>query len=272
MLEAQAYNLRVGTALGSPKRKSRLTSASFATAVKHIQNTWLITPFVALLPCLCTRAQTSTTGFFPEVDSYARLTSNVRLVLQAKGYMEEGDFMRAELGPSFQLNPRPSEKLRKLSVFDMDDMKPMPVVFSIGYRYLPSATGTSTNRLEPLVMFHIPMPGRIVVTDRNRADLDWSNNNFTWRYRNRITAERRVTIHNYHPGPYASAEFFYQSQYSKWSSTRLYVGCLLPLTKLNRHLELDPYYEHENNTGQRPNRQLNIGGLIISWYFPPNKG
>jgi hypothetical protein len=96
--------------------------------------------------------QTSTTGFFPEVDSYARLTSNVRLVLQAKGYMEEGDFMRAELGPSFQLNPRPSEKLRKLSVFDMDDMKPMPVVFSIGYRYLPSATGPSTNRLEPLVM------------------------------------------------------------------------------------------------------------------------
>ncbi|MCU1273020.1 MAG: hypothetical protein JWO48_451, partial [Bryobacterales bacterium] len=92
------------------------------------------------------------------------------------------------------------------------------------------------------------------------------------RYRNRITAERRVTIHNYHPGPYASAEFFYQSQYSKWSSTRLYVGCLLPLSKLNRHLQLDLYYEHENNTGQRPNRQLNIGGLIISLYFPPKKG
>jgi hypothetical protein len=121
-------------------------------------------------------------------------------------------------------------------------------------------------------MFHIPMPGRILVTDRNRGDLDWSNNKFTPRYRNRITAERRVTIHNYHPGLYASAEFFYQSQFSKWSSTRLYVGCLLPLSKLNRHLELDLYYEQENNTGQRPNRQLNIVGLIISLYFPPNKG
>jgi hypothetical protein len=127
-----------------------------------------------LLPCLCTRAQTSTTGFFPEADSYARLTSNVRLVLQAKGYMEQGDFTEAELGPSLEFNPRPSEKLRKISVFDMDDMKPMPVVFSIGYRYLPSATGPSTSRLEPVVMFHIPMPGRILVTDRNRADLDWS--------------------------------------------------------------------------------------------------
>jgi hypothetical protein len=35
----------------------------------------------------------------------------------------------------------------------------------------------------------------------------------------------RFTIHNYHPSPYASAEFLYQSQYSKWSSTRLYVAC-----------------------------------------------
>ena len=158
-----------------------------------------------------------------------------------------------------------------MTVFDMDYMKPMPVVFEIGYRYLPSATGPSTNRPEPLVMFHTPMPGRIRVTDRNRADLDWSNNNLTWRHRNRIRAERRVTTHHYHSGPYASAEFFYQSQYSKWSSTRLYVGCLLPLSKLNRHLELDPYYEHENNADQRPNQQLNIGGFIISLYFPPNK-
>src|SRR6201993_478055 len=117
--EAQVYDLRVGTAVGSLKWKARFTSASFATTVKHIQNTWLIAPFVALLPCLCTRAQTSTTGLFPEADSYARLTSNVRLVLQAKGYTEEGDFARAELGPSFQFNPRLSEKLRKISLFDL---------------------------------------------------------------------------------------------------------------------------------------------------------
>jgi hypothetical protein len=240
--------------------------------VKHIRNKSLIAAFVALLPCVPARAQTSTTEFFPEVDSYVRVTSNVRLVLQAKGYMEDGDFTRAKLGPSLQFNLRPSKKLRDMTVFDMDDMKRMPVVFSIGYRYLPSAAGPPTNRFEPLVMFHIPMAGRILVTDRNQADLDWLNSTFTWRYRNRITAERSITIHNYHPGPYASAEFFYQSQYSKWSSTRLYAGCLMPLSKFNKHLQLDPYYEHENNTGKRPNQHINIGGLILSLYFPPNKG
>lgn len=86
-----------------------------------------------------------------------------------------------------------------------------------------------------------------------------------WRYRNRLTAERRLTIRSYHPGPYASAEVFYESPYSKWAVTRLYAGCLLPL---GRHVELDPYYQHENNTGPRPNQQKNGAGLILWLYFP----
>jgi hypothetical protein len=123
-------------------------------------------------------------------------------------------------------------------------------------------------RFQPLVVLHIPFPGRALLTDRNRADLDWSNGSFHWTYRNRITAEHRVTIHSYHPGPYAAAEFAYQSQLSKWSITRLFAGCLLPLT---RHIQLDTYYEHVNNTGSHPNHQVNAFGSIISFYFPPNK-
>jgi hypothetical protein len=69
-------------------------------------------------------------------------------------------------------------------------------------------------------------------------------------------------------GPYASAEVLHESKYGKWASTRVYGGCLLPL---NKHLELDLYYEHENNTGTPPNQQNNGGGLILSLYFPRNK-
>lgn len=87
-------------------------------------------------------------------------------------------------------------------------------------------------------------------------------------HRNRFTAERRLTIRSYHPGAYASAEFFYQSQYAKWSATHLIAGCLFPL---NRHIQLDTYYEHANNTGPHPNQQVNAAGLIIDLYFPPSK-
>ena len=236
--------------------------------MKQVQVAWLMAGLLLLLPCPRARAQTTTTLFLPEVDAYIRLASNVRLQLQGKAAIQDGDFYEATLGPSLEFNLKPLRKLKDIAIFDLDDMKCMPVTLSIGYRYLPSGIGPSTNRFEPILTLHIPAPRRLLVTDRNRGDLDWSNGSFKWRYRNRITIERRVTIHSYHPAPYASVEFLYESPYSKWAATRLYAGCLLPLTK---HLQLDPYYEHENNTGKHPNQQVNAGGLTLSLYFPPYK-
>ncbi|HXJ93806.1 MAG TPA: hypothetical protein VMT20_13220 [Terriglobia bacterium] len=66
------------------------------------------------------------------------------------------------------------------------------------------------------------------------------------------------------PTPYVSSEFFYQSQYHKFSTTALYAGCLLPAGK---HAEFDPYYDNQNITGKRPNQQLNQFGLVLDIYF-----
>jgi hypothetical protein len=230
-------------------------------------NAFLTATFLLLLSSPV-RAQTEITAFLPEVDSYFRLSSNIRLVFQAKGYMEDGDLNHAQIGPSLQFNIRPLEKLKKVTIFDLDDIKCMPVVFTIGYRYLPSTVQPNINRLQPIVMFHVPFPGAILVTDRNRADLDWSKHSFNWTYRNRITAERRVTVHSYHPAPYVAGEFSYLSQYEKWSTTRLFAGCLWPMSK---RLQLDSYYQHVNNTGPHPARQVNAIGAIFSMYFPPYK-
>ena len=224
--------------------------------------------FLLLLPSAAVFAQTSMTAFLPEIDSYFRVAPNLRLVFDAKGYMEDGDLNRAQIGPSLQSNTRPLEKLKQITIHDMDDMKRMPMVFAIGYRYLPSSVQPVIHRLQPIVMFHIPFPESILLSDRNRADLDWSNGSFRWTYRNRFTGERRLTIHSYHPGAYASAEFFHQSQYAKWSATHLFAGCLFPLS---RHIQLDTYYEYANNTGLRPNQQVNAVGLIIDLFFPPYK-
>jgi hypothetical protein len=112
--------------------------------------------------------------------------------------------------------------------------------------------------------FHFPLVGRVLISDRNREDLDWSDNKFTWRYRNRVTLERRIKIGPHHPAPYLSAEFYYESKYNKWSTTALYAGCLFPVGK---HVEFDPYYDHQNNTGKSPNQQLNQFGLVLNLYF-----
>jgi hypothetical protein len=252
---------------GAPEQLCELSQIA-SDAVPFASVKIKLTGVLVLALIVPSAAQTALTAFLPEVDSYFRLSSNVRLVLQAKGYMEDGDLNHAQLGPSLQFNLRPFEKLERITIFD-DDMKCMPVVLTVSYRYLPSSVQPDIQRLQPIVLFHIPFPGRTLLSDRNRADLDWAKGVFNWTYRNRFTAERRLTIHSYHPGTYAAAEFSYQSQYSKWSVTRLFAGCLFPLS---RHIQLDSYYEHVNNSGPHPNRHVNAIGSILNFYFPPYKG
>jgi hypothetical protein len=58
--------------------------------------------------------------------------------------------------------------------------------------------------------------------------------------------------------PMSRAKPFYESEYKKWNATDLYADSLIPLGK---HVELNLYYEHKNDTGKRPNQQNNCVGL-----------
>jgi len=200
----------------------------------------------------------------PEIDVHYKMARDVRITFEAKETREGGEPTQAELGPTISFYLKPLVKLKEVTAFDLNDAKSRPLELSIGYRYLPSPDAPSVDRMEPVATFHFPLKVGVLFTDRNRADLDWKTGKFQWRYRNRVQFEKRLTIRSYHPAPYVSAEFFYQSQYRKWSDTAIYAGCLLPLGK---HLEFDPYYEHQNNTGKSPNQQLNQFGLVLSLYF-----
>jgi hypothetical protein len=230
----------------------------------RVRNWRLMAAFLPLFPWVPARAQTSTTEFLPEIDAHLKLRSNIRFVFQAKDTREGGDPTQVELGPSIDFYLKRLVKLRDISAFDLDDSKSRLLVLSIGYRYIPSPNKPPENRIEPVTTFRFPLKAGMLISDRNRADLDWSNSKFTWRYRSRLTVERAVKIRSYHPKPYASAEGFYESQYGKWSTTALYAGCLLPVGK---HVQIDPYYEHENNTGKKPNQQVNAAGLILNLHF-----
>ena len=220
--------------------------------------------FLVLLPCSFAFAQTSTTEFLPEIDANFKLNSYVRFVFQAKDTREGGDPTQAEIGPSIEFYLKPLLKLKNVTVFDLDDAKSRPLVLAVGYRVVPSH-GQAHNKSDGTgPTFHVPITARILITDRNRADLDWSARQVRLALSQPV--DRRTALHDpdYHPAPYVSAEMFYESQYSKISSTNLYAGCLLPVGK---HIEFDPYYEHENNTGKRPNQQVNAVGLILDVFF-----
>ena len=224
----------------------------------------LVLASLVVLCCLSASAQTVQDELLPEIDTYLKLTSDLRFDFQAKETREDGEPIQAEFGPSLDFYLKPLVRLKNATKFDLNDAKSRPLVFSIGYRYLPRSNGApATNRMEPVVTFNLSMKGNFLLSDRNRADLDWSNN-FTWRYRNRFQIERALTLRSYHPSPYASVEFFYQSKYSKWSDTAIYAGCIFPI---GQHVEFNPYYEHQNSTGTSPNQKLNQLGLMLNLYF-----
>ena len=252
-----AMKCRVGEVLGVDRMTSTPRQTGPFTAGCNC--------FVFALAFSCLSAGAQTDQFLPEVNVYYKLNSDLRISLQAKQTREGGDPNQGEIGPSLDFYMNSLVRLTNVTEFDLDDSKSRPLVLSVGYRYLPQADGgPATNRMEPVATVRFPLKGRFLLTDRNRADLDWESGAFTWRYRNRFQVEKAIAIHSYHFKPYASTEFFYQSQYGKWSDTAIYAGCTFPIGK---HVELDPYYEHQNNTGKSPNQQLNQLGLILNLYF-----
>jgi Protein of unknown function (DUF2490) len=224
----------------------------------------LFAPALLLAALFVTPLRAQTFQFLPEVDAYYKFHPDMRFQFQAKETREAGDPTEVEIGPSFEYFFKPLIHLKDVTAFDLDDATSRPLVFSIGYRYVPSPDKPTTQRMEVVATPHYPLVAKFWLTDRNRFDLDWSNGQFTWRYRNRLSIQRSIAIGSYHPTPYASVEPFYESQYHKWATTAVYAGCLFPIHKL---LQLDSYYEHQNVTSKAPNRQYNQFGLVLNMYF-----
>jgi len=218
-----------------------------------------------ILLALCPAAVAQIEEFLPEVDAYYQVKSDLRLWVQAKETLEGGAPVTAEFGPSLDYYLKSRALLSDITSFENDESKSHPAVFSLGYRYLPYPSSPHTNRLEPVITINLPTPRiKALLSDRNRFDLDWQSNGFNWRYRNRLQLQRTWRIGSYHISPYASAEFFYESQYSKWADTAIYAGCYFPIGK---HFDLNPYYEHQNQTGSSPNQQLNQAGLMLNIFY-----
>ncbi len=204
------------------------------------------------------------TEFLPEVDAYYMVDPKVRLSFQSKQTRENGDETQAEVGPSIEFFMKPLLSLKRIRVYDLDEAKKRALVWSLGYRYVYTPDAAAVNRTVLEVTPNLPLKGGILISDRNRGELNVSAGNLTWRYRNRLSVEHGSTIHRFHLVPYAMAEVYYDSRYGKWSSTDLYAGSKFPLGK---HIQFDSYYEHENNTGKKPNQQINALGLILNIYF-----
>jgi Protein of unknown function (DUF2490) len=252
-------SIRVESVL-STKVTNKFGLIGFGVKSLHITFAeWLV---LACLACAFGHAQA--TQFLPEIDTHFTVDSKVRFLVQAKDDREGGDPQQFTFGPSIQFYLKPLLKLKHVTVFDLDDVKQRVLVIESGYRIITAPNTPLENRVIESVTFHLPIMLKILLSDRNRADLDWQAGTFSWRFRNKLTAERTVPISSYHIIPYVAAEPFYESKYGKWSSTDLYAGCRFPAGRI---VQFDLYYEHENNTGKSPNQQNNFFGVNLNLFF-----
>ena len=153
----------------------------------RFSHSWL--EIALLLLAASSAGSAQSVQFLPETDVYLKLSPSWRTYLQAKNDQDAGGSPQLSIGPSVQAYVKPLLKLKHITVFDLDDSKKRALVLEAGYRYITAPGVVPENRLQAIATSHFPMKAQFLISDRNRADLDWKNG-FTWRYRNKLTIER----------------------------------------------------------------------------------
>jgi len=210
------------------------------------------------------QAETQIYQTWPEIDTYISLNHNFRLYFIATRTIENGQETDAEIGPNLDFFFKPLFKRNKGIIFQLDKSKSTPFLLRAGYRYLPSTNGPPENRGVLEATGRYALKSGFLFSVRNRADLRFVEGEFSWRYRNRPTVERTVSIRSYHFTPYVRGEVYFDSNYGKWSRTSEDLGAAFPVRK---HTEIELYYEHQNDTSKSQNRQTNALGLSLNLYF-----
>jgi hypothetical protein len=248
---------------GRRAKQDGRTAGSFLTAAIRLSY-WACFAMCALLLCKPTYAQ-DRSEFWPEFDTYVNLSSRTRLFfVAALSGDQDTKNVQGEFGPNIDFFVRPFARAR---LRDADPSKSKLLTFRVGYRYLPTLRGTggTENRgvVEMTPRFNLPLD--ILLSDRNRVDLRGiRGQDFSWRYRNRITLERNFVIKTYVFTPYLRGEFFYDSRYEKIAKNAFTVGSVFPLTK---HTEFEVYYEDQRDSSTSPNFHIRGAGLVLSLYF-----
>ena len=219
----------------------------------------LFVSWFALEGVTIARAQSAQFEFLPQIDAYKHLTEKVQgeFIISRTG--DADTFNSIEVGPNLNISLRP---LLRSKLLRTNETSFRFLTLGVGYRYIANIDKPVENRGIVEVTARFPLPAKLQLSDRNRADLRVIQGQFSWRYRNRNILERSFAIHEYPVTPYVQAEFYYNSQSDSWNQKIYQVG--LNFTVRHR-AELNPYYERQNNTS-KPNH-VNAFGFTVSLYF-----
>ena len=192
----------------------------------------------------------------------------MRLHFIASTVQENRESTEAELGADVDFFVGALTRRRPTLLFRLDESKNRVIMVRTGYHYLPSYTGSPS---EDRGIFEatartplIGMMGDLLVSDRNRVDLRSIQGDSSWRYRNRLSVERELSLGCVRMNPYGRFEIYYDSRFDAWSRTQWTAGVTFPI---NKSLELESYFDFQRDTGGASIRHTKAVGLVISFYL-----
>ena len=154
------------------------------------------------------------------------------------------------------------------------------LTFRVGYRLNHSLGENDTpfreHRIVTEQSFRKKTKWSIQLTDRNRQDWRWVNGDFSFRYRNRITAEREFRLWGRPVTPYGSAEVFFDSRFGTFNRYRFASGVQYTFKKrasserllllLRKERVLEVYYLRQEDTRSEP-KHVNAIGITFAIHF-----
>lgn len=223
----------------------------------------LLTIFYSESACQTPVASTQN-EVWPEADIHIQLPTNWRVLAfagleQGVGYPFQQWYAAAALGYQFKPILRPHWE-------NIDPDKEHYFLFGGGYEFLRTSdlgSVTHENRVTLDLTFNFRPLARLLVHDRNWVELRWIDGIYSTTYRNLVSAEYDLLLHNVRFTPYGSAEFFYGGPDRSWPQEWYTGGVQWPY---KRSFMLDTYYRREHCPSCVP-QNWNAGGATLNFFF-----
>jgi Protein of unknown function (DUF2490) len=227
---------------------------------------------LCLLPVLCPaslRAQDTGNEFWPELDVFLKLNNKSRLffLYSATKLDARQTYSDGSLGVHLDVYAVPLLG-RRLLPKHTDPARSKSFMVRVGYLYsrTPSESSDPFSEHTPTLETHwrFPLPGSLLLADRNRVDFRIKDGDYQPRYRNRLKLERTFKVGRLDVTPYAHAEAFYDWKFNKFHRFRYAAGAEV---SLGRHLVLESYYLRQRDTVTSP-PHVNAVGAALQFYWP----
>lgn len=210
-------------------------------------------------------AQDVSTQFWPEIDTFVRLDPNMRIYVPASRTREGADDSDQDgtVGAYLDYFVAPMADLHLLG--PSNETRMHRLLLRAGYAYTAGGDGDpATNTLTAEATWRMTIPWEILLSDRNRFDLNWTGGDFDPRYRNRIRVDRNVDFGAWSLNPYAYGEFFYDFDDGAWLKTRATVG--LEVHVWDRVVP-ELYFQRDYGKGPGSTNDVRGVGLVVSIYL-----